>query len=81
MKQRPKKLKVLTKQQIDVIVAELFKYGYISINNFVVLELVDWVSPRTYYNLHSKQKQVAPRQRLSIRKAKYLKDSIKKKGI
>ena len=76
---RPKKINLLTKQQIDTLVDALTKYGHITINNFLILEMRDWTKPRTYFNLVNGQQETAPRQRLSIRKAKYLKDEIKKR--
>ncbi len=72
---RPKKITVLEKEDINKLVAYLLKYKKISISNFCVIELRE-SNVEEYFNVNTGEPCEAPQFRVSLKKARYLKDEI-----
>ena len=77
MSRRPKKLSLITKEQIQEIATHLANGDSVTISNLCVIELKEGVD-REYHNISTGKNQKGKEYRVSIRKARYLKDIIDK---
>lgn len=77
---RPKKLSLLSKEQIETIIKELVKEKHVTISNLCVLELKR-SKKREYFNVNTRKVQYTPEWRITIRKAKALNQELSKHEI
>ena len=68
---------VLTKEQIDHVIDTVKKHGQVTISNLCVIELKQ-AKEREFYNVASGKTEKTSPVKVSIKKARYLKDRLTK---
>lgn len=72
---RPKKITLLSKEDINKLVMLLLKYKKISLSNFCVIELRE-NNVEEFFNVNTGVANLAPQFRVNIKKARYIKEEI-----